>query len=84
METKMTHEEIFHTMTEEEVRYSLDAHQEANRRLQISLDNAEKAYTRQREEIKRLLRMLRNEEVASLNAEEEIERLKAELKEKNQ
>lgn len=93
METKMTYEEIFHTMTGEEVRYSLDAHQEANRRLQISLDNAEKSYTRQHEEIKslqtrlaeyaeanrRLLRMLQNEEVASQNAEEEIERLKAEL-----
>ncbi len=48
---KMTHEEIFHTMTEEEVRYSLDAHQEANRRLQIAVDVAEKSFIRQHEEI---------------------------------
>ncbi len=51
---KMTHEEIFHTMTEREVRYSLDAHQEANRRLQIAVDVAEKSFIRQHEEIERL------------------------------
>ena len=43
---EMTHEEIFHSMTEMEVRYSLDAYQEANKRLQISLDNAEKSMKR--------------------------------------
>ena len=41
---EMTYEEIFHTMTEQEVRYKLDALQEANKRLQIALDIAEKGY----------------------------------------
>tara|TARA_Y100000590_G_scaffold305778_1_gene344922 strand:- start:2740 stop:2934 length:195 start_codon:yes stop_codon:yes gene_type:complete len=50
----MTHDEIFNTMTEREVRYSLDAYQEANRRLQISVEVAEKAFIRQFEKIRRL------------------------------
>tara|TARA_B100001996_G_scaffold242976_1_gene188047 strand:+ start:338 stop:544 length:207 start_codon:yes stop_codon:yes gene_type:complete len=50
----MTYEEIFHTMTEEEVRYSLDALQEANRRLLRMLQNEEVASQNMQEEIERL------------------------------
>jgi hypothetical protein len=50
----MTHDEIFNTMTEMEVRYSLDAYQEANRRLQISVEVGEKSFIRQHKKIRRL------------------------------
>ena len=50
----MTYEEIFHTMTEEEVRYSLDALQEANRRLLRMLQIVEVASQNMQEEIERL------------------------------
>ena len=50
----MTHDEIFNTMTEREVRYSLDAYQEANRRLRISVEIAEKSFIRQHKKIRRL------------------------------
>ena len=50
----MTHDEILNTMTEREVRYSLDAYQEANKRLRISVEVMEKAFIKQFEKIKRL------------------------------
>ena len=64
---KMTYEEIFHTMTERQVRYALDAYQEENRTLQIAVDVAEKSIKRQyvcRQILEKIIGKLRAELVA--------------------